>query len=99
MSASMYDIDRSTHLKILIVGSAAAMIVVAVAANARPTSTHGPTATTAPAITVPAIKVTPPHRPQSAPTRKPHPNDVAYSRLAHIRKPANQVGLSPQPDG
>ena len=104
MSASMYDIDRSTHLKILIVGSAAAMIVVAVAANARSSGTNGLTATTAPtitapAITAPAIKVTPPQRPQSAPPRKPHPNDVAYSRLADIRKPANQVGLSPPPDG
>ena len=87
----MYDIDRSTHLKILIVGSAAAMIVVAVAANARPTSTHGPTATTAPAIRA-TIKVTPPQRRQIAPPRKPLPNDVAHSRLADIRKPANQVG-------
>jgi hypothetical protein len=35
MSASMYDISRSTHLKIVIVGSTAAMIVVAIAANAQ----------------------------------------------------------------
>ena len=35
MSASMYHINRSTHLKIVIVGSTAAMIVVAIAANVR----------------------------------------------------------------
>jgi hypothetical protein len=93
MTASMFDIDRSTHLKILIVGSAAAMIVVAVAANARPAGTHRPTATTAP-----AIQVTPPQRRQIAPPRKPHPNDVPYSRLADIRPPANQVGLAPPPN-
>jgi hypothetical protein len=88
MSASMYDIDRNTHLKILIVGSAAAMIVVAVAANARSPGSHGPAATTAP-----AIYVTPPQRPQIAPPRKPLPSTSADTRLADILKPANQMGL------
>jgi hypothetical protein len=87
----MYDVDRSTHRKILIVGSAAAMIVVAVAANAR--TPHGPSV-----IVAPAVPVTPPPRPQIAPPRKPHPNDVPYSRLAGIRTPTNQVGLSPPPN-
>lgn len=62
MSASMYDIDRSTHLKIVIVGSTAAMIVVAVAANAPSDRSLRPIATTAP-----AIHVMPPHRRQIAP--------------------------------
>jgi hypothetical protein len=90
MTASMYDIDRSTHLKVVIVGAAAAMIVVAVAANAQSGGPPGPTATSAP-----AIQVTPPQRRQIAPPRKPHPNDVPYSRLADIRPPTNQVELSP----
>jgi hypothetical protein len=77
MSASMYDIDRGTHLKILIVGSAAAMIVVAAAANARSSSSPGPTATTAP-----AISVTPPQRRQIEPPRKSLPTALAHSRLA-----------------
>jgi hypothetical protein len=77
MSASMYDIDRSTHLKILCVGAAAAMIVVAVAANARPGIPPGPTATTAP-----AISVTPPQRRQIEPQRKALPTALAHSRLA-----------------
>jgi hypothetical protein len=76
MSASMYDIDRITHLKILFVGSAAAMIVVAAAANARSGGPPGPSATTAP-----AIQVAPPQRPQIAPPRKLHPTLLASSRL------------------
>ena len=77
MSASMYTIDRSTHLKILIVGSTAAMIVVGIAANARPGTSPGPTATTAP-----AVSVTPPPRRQIEPPRKLHPIALAYSRPA-----------------
>ena len=76
MSASMYDIDRITHLKILMVGSAAAMIVVGVAANARSGGSPGPTATTAP-----AIQVTPPQRRQIEPPRRPQPTALAHSRL------------------
>jgi hypothetical protein len=76
MSASMYDIDRITHLKILFVSSAAAMIVVAAAANARSVGPPGPSATTAP-----AIHVAPPQRPPIAPPRKLHPTALAYSRL------------------
>ena len=52
----MYDIDRNTHLKILIVGATAATFVVAVAANARSPGSFRPIATTAPAIVV-----APPH--------------------------------------
>lgn len=89
----MYDIDRNTHLKILIIGAAAATIVVAVAANARSPGSHGPTATTAP-----AIYVAPPQRQQIAPPRKPHPSTSAETRLAHVPKPANQVGLPLPPN-
>jgi hypothetical protein len=74
MSASMHDIDRSTHLKILIVGAAAATIVVAVAANVRSGIPPGPTATTAP-----AVFVTPPPRRQIEPPRKVHPIALAQS--------------------
>jgi hypothetical protein len=74
----MYDVDRSTHRKILIVGSAAAMIVVAVAANARTGSSHGPTVTVAP-----AVPVTPPplqRREITPPPRKVvHPVMLAHS--------------------
>jgi len=77
MNASMYDIDRGTHLRILIVGSAAAMIVVAAAANARPGGAQGTTATTAP-----AISVTPPQPRQIEPPRKAQPTALAYSCVA-----------------
>jgi hypothetical protein len=94
MSASMYDIDRSTHLKILCVGSAAAMIVVAVAANARSGGTHGPTATTAP-----AVYVTPPQRRQIEPPRKVHPIALAQSHLIDALKSTDHAGLSLPPIG
>jgi hypothetical protein len=65
MNASMYDIDRRTHRKIVIVGSTAAMIVVAIAANAR---LDGPLRATA--TTAPAIHVMPPQRRQIIPPQK-----------------------------
>ena len=64
MSASMYHIDRSTHLKIVIVGSTAAMIVIAIAANAQSHDSFRPIARTAPAVVV-----MPPQRPQIIPPR------------------------------
>jgi hypothetical protein len=64
MSASMYQISRSTHLKIVIVGSTAAMIVVAIAANAQSHDSFRPIARTAPAVVV-----MPPQRPQIIPPR------------------------------
>jgi hypothetical protein len=78
MSASMYDIDRSTHLKIVIVGTTAAMIVVAIAANARSDGSFRPIATTAP-----AVHVMPPQRRQIVPPQTPPAVQIAFSVPSH----------------
>ena len=81
MSASMYHIDRITHLKIVIVGSTAAMIVVAIAANAQSHDSFRPIARTAPAVVV-----MPPQRPQIIPPRMAPTNGFAYFVLAGTAK-------------
>ena len=81
MSASMYHISRSTHLKIVIVGSTAAMIVVAIAANARSHDVFRPIARTAPAVVV-----MPPQRPQIIPPRMAPTNGFASLVLAGTAK-------------
>lgn len=93
----MYDVDRSTHRKILILGSAAAMIVVAVAANARTGSSHSPTVTVAP-----AVPVTPPplQRREITPPRKVvHPIMLAHSDFSDTTDAPNQAEPPALPSG
>lgn len=77
MTASMYHISRSTHLKIVIIGSTAAMIVVAIAANARSHDSFRPSART-----TPAVVVMPPQRRQIIPPRITPTNGFPYLLLA-----------------
>lgn len=81
MSASMYHISRSTHLKIVIVGSTAAMIVVAIAANAGSHDSFRPIARS-----TPAVVVMPPQRRQIIPPRMAPTNRFASLVLAGTAK-------------